>query len=564
MLEKIDFTAEHMKKKEYKALKDDLISKLVILQQEAHTHNVGLVCLVDGPAGSGRGTLISDLICRLDPRYTSVVITPQYDHDQMLDLKHLGGCDGMSPYLTWAWRGLRARNEATFYDRGWYNYMAQRFIALHPKATAKKYGKGKLPSDEVARQVLTTRRFEEQLVADGYIVLKFFLNVSKSVQKDRLMKMLDDPKMAWKVDDTDLEGVQNYDRRQKLYDVMLEATNYDFAPWILLNGEDRRRSNIQFMQTIVTALENALHAKLAAGEDEAAAKALANSAGLIAPAERDERSRTPEENEAIRKENEKAAKAQHDAAPTKSLFVMDPGRPTLRGCDYNLHLPEGTYKTLLKAEQKRFRELELEMYLKRIALICVYEGSDAGGKGGNYRRAIEAIDAKAYNVFTSPAPTKDELLHPFLWRYAALRVPRAGHVAVYDRSWYGRVLVERVEGFASNEEWGRAYDEINAFEEELVNWGAILLKFWIEIDRDEQLKRFEARESTPEKQWKIVDEDWRNRDKYPQYREAVEDMFRLTSTKTAPWYLIEGNDKEYARIKALRIINDALEKRLHS
>ncbi|MEG1840564.1 MAG: UDP-galactose-lipid carrier transferase, partial [Raoultibacter sp.] len=174
----------------------------------------------------------------------------------------------------------------------------------------------------------------------------------------------------------------------------------------------------------------------------------------------------------------------------------------------------------------------------------------------------QALDARAYTIFPSPAPTKLELLHPHLWRYWT-HLPKAGHVGIYDRSWYGRVLVERVEGFASPAQWGRAYDEINEFERDLQEWGAILLKFWVDVSEEEQLARFNAREADPAKQWKITPEDWRNRDCYPQYRAAIEDMFRLTSTPFAPWIVLESDNKQYARIKALRIINDTLEARLH-
>ncbi len=186
---------------------------------------------------------------------------------------------------------------------------------------------------------------------------------------------------------------------------------------------------------------------------------------------------------------------------------------------------------------------------------------DAAGKGGSIKRVAQAIDARAYTIFPSPAPTKPELLHPFLWRYWT-RLPKAGHVGIYDRSWYGRVLVERVEGFASPREWARAYDEINEFEQEMANWGALLLKFWVNVSPDEQLRRFQERQNDPMKQWKITDEDWRNRDKYPQYEAAINDMFRLTSTPHAPWYVLESDNKYYARVKALKIINEQLEKRL--
>ena len=198
---------------------------------------------------------------------------------------------------------------------------------------------------------------------------------------------------------------------------------------------------------------------------------------------------------------------------------------------------------------------------RRIPLMVMYEGWDAAGKGGAIKRVAQALDARAYTIFTSPAPTKPELAHPHLWRYWT-RLPKAGHVGIYDRSWYGRVLVERVEGFASATEWSRAYDEINEFERELQKWGAILIKFWVDVCLDEQLARFEAREGDPAKQWKITEEDWRNREKYPQYRAAVEDMFRLTSTPYAPWVVLESDDKRYARVKSLQIINEALTERL--
>ena len=220
-----------------------------------------------------------------------------------------------------------------------------------------------------------------------------------------------------------------------------------------------------------------------------------------------------------------------------------------------------TYKVELKAQQERLNRLEMEMYQTRIPLMIMYEGWDAAGKGGNIKRVAQALDARAYTIFPSPAPTKPELLHPHLWRYWT-RLPKAGHVGIYDRSWYGRVLVERVEGFASVSEWTRAYDEINEFERDLVRWGAILLKFWVDVSPEEQLRRFRDREQDPAKQWKITDEDWRNRDKYPQYKAAVEDIFRLTSTPFAPWIILESDDKRYARVKALKIINDALEARL--
>jgi len=260
---------------------------------------------------------------------------------------------------------------------------------------------------------------------------------------------------------------------------------------------------------------------------------------------------------------EAEAALQRSQAPRGSNYIIMAGYPQI---DHSKPKPaiesDEEYRIVLKEEQARFNELELEMYQKRVPLMLMYEGWDAAGKGGNIKRVAQAIDARAYTVYPSPAPTKPELMHPHLWRYWT-KLPRAGHVGIYDRSWYGRVLVERVEGFASPEQWSRAYDEISSFEYELVQWGAILLKFWVDITPEEQLRRFEARQVDPTKVWKITEEDWRNRDKYPQYKQAVDDMFRLTSTTFAPWILLESDDKKYARIQALKAINEALEARLH-
>ena len=258
---------------------------------------------------------------------------------------------------------------------------------------------------------------------------------------------------------------------------------------------------------------------------------------------------------------EAQAAAAHDLAPKKSRFDIVKHYPQVDTIDHSLALTLEEYKTERKRLQDRLFRLENIMFQRRVPLILMYEGWDAAGKGGNIKRVAQALDARAYTIFPSPAPTKPELAHPFLWRYWT-RLPKAGHVGMYDRSWYGRVLVERVEGFATPAEWSRAYDEINEFEHDLVDWGAILLKFWVDVSPEEQLRRFQDREDDPAKQWKITEDDWRNREKYPQYKAAIDDMFRLTSTTFAPWVVLESDDKRYARIKALRIIVEALEKRL--
>ena len=329
----------------------------------------------------------------------------------------------------------------------------------------------------------------------------------------------------------------------------------------MLDAEDHRRVNLSVVQTLVNALEKELSKPADASTQEAEKKAQENSAKGTQVVEGDERTRTEEENARLRELAEQEAREASVHAPTMTRFAPSDHIPSLDEVDHTLTLTRSEYKPQLKAEQERLRRIELEMYIRRIPMMIMYEGWDAAGKGGSIKRVAQALDARAYTIFPSPAPTKPELLHPHLWRYWT-RLPKAGHVGIYDRSWYGRVLVERIEGFASPAQWSRAYEEINEFERDMVEWGAILLKFWVDISPETQLERFEARELNPEKRWKITAEDWRNRDKYPQYKAAVEDMFRLTSTRNAPWIILESDDKYYARVKALRIINEALEKRL--
>ena len=191
-------------------------------------------------------------------------------------------------------------------------------------------------------------------------------------------------------------------------------------------------------------------------------------------------------------------------------------------------------------------------------MVAVFEGWDAGGKGGAIRRLTRGLDARDYRVVPIAAPTEDERAHHYLWRFWRY-LPRRGRITIFDRSWYGRVLVERVEGFAAEDEWRRAYSEINDFEAQLTDFGTVLLKFWLHITPDEQLRRFEERQGIGYKQWKITDEDWRNREKWALYESAVQDMVERTSTSAAPWTLVEGNSKRYARLKVLRTVCDALE-----
>lgn len=586
MLEQVDFSAEKLGKEEYKVRHKELVNKLVVLQQKARIAGVGLVVLFEGWGGAGKGSRISDLMYELDARATSVHVTEDFDVKEAEEFPgRPWGVTGFKPVMQEFWQSLGERGTITFYDRGWYTAAIDQALfeltgeKAKPDAVKKmakraktkalledgaSKARGEFHGDVVASYQRIAHNFEQMLVDDGYIVIKLFVHVSKDAQKKRLKRLHENPSTAWRVSDEKLEQVKHYDQAYQLYDRLLETTNFAFAPWTLVNGEDKRVANLQVAQALVDAIEHALAAGPDAATEEAKKKAAENSARAAAAiGDGGAEGGAVDDAEAVRRAAEAEAALQHGQAPRGSNYIIMAGYPQI---DHSKPKPriesQEEYKALLKIEQQRFFELELEMYQKRVPLVLMYEGWDAAGKGGNIKRVAQAIDARAYTVFPSPAPSKPELMHPHLWRYWT-RLPKAGHVGIYDRSWYGRVLVERVEGFSSTDQWSRAYDEINSFEYELVQWGAILLKFWVDITPEEQLHRFEARQADPNKMWKITEEDWRNRDKYPQYKQAVDDMFRLTSTTFAPWIVLESDDKQYARIQALRAINEALEERLH-
>jgi len=233
----------------------------------------------------------------------------------------------------------------------------------------------------------------------------------------------------------------------------------------------------------------------------------------------------------------------------------------LEKIDLSKALTRKEYKRQLVPYQVRLGQLGYQVYVQKRPVIIIYEGWDAGGKGGNIKRVTESLDPRGYVVHPIAAPAGEDKTHHYLWRFWR-RLPEKGQIAIFDRSWYGRVMVERIEGFCAEEEWKRAFREINQFERMLVDFGTVLVKFWIHISPEEQLARFEARQDTAYKAWKLTDEDWRNRSKWDQYQEAVEDMLLKTSTITAPWTIVEGNNKYYARVKALKTIVETLQRDL--
>ena len=590
MLETVDFSLDPLAKSEYKVQCDDLMERMVVLQQRARVEGVGLVVLFEGWNGAGKGSRISDLMYHMDARATSVHVMENLDVAAARAFTGTSeGVTGFYPVMQEFWKSLGERGTITFFDRGWYTAAIQHLLytvfgdisfmdTKHHKSkkAARKaaekvaeYASYERHIDTLARFIESTADFERQLVDDGYVVVKFFVHVRQEAQRERLERLHADPSTRWRVSPEKLARVANYQEAFYLYDRLLSNSDFDFAPWTLINGEDKRAANLHIAETLVNALSNALEAKTETDDPtidgevrEAPIDGKKDSGGVAEDAELGVACDASQDAaDQVRMRAEREAACQSEAAPRESRFPIVADCPNLDEIDHTLIVEPVAYKAELKAEQRRLNRLEMEMYQRRIPLMIMYEGWDAAGKGGNIKRVAQALDARSYTIFPSPAPTKPELMHPHLWRYWT-RLPKAGHVGIYDRSWYGRVLVERVEGFATPSEWSRAYDEINEFEREMIRWGAILLKFWVDVSQDEQLRRFEDRASDPAKQWKITDDDWRNREKYPQYKAAIEDMFRLTSTPFAPWIVLESDNKRYARVKALKLINDALEARL--
>jgi len=351
------------------------------------------------------------------------------------------------------------------------------------------------------------------LVSEGTLILKFWLHLSKESQKKRLRALEKDPKTRWRVTAADWKRAEQYDRRRLIAEQMLRQTSVAEAPWALVEGEDAHYRNL----TVGTVLLRELQ-------------------------KRAEQERPP----LSRRE------APPLAAPIDGLEVLD-------GLDLTQTLSKEKYEEELEQWQGRLnRAMRRPRFKKRHAVVVVFEGNDAAGKGGSIRRVTAALDARQFSIVPVAAPTDEERAQPYLWRFFR-RVPRRGRMTIFDRSWYGRVLVERVEQLCSEDDWMRAYNEINDFEAQLVEGGVVVVKLWLAISQDVQLERFKEREKLGFKRFKIGEEDYRNREKWQGYADAVNDMVERTSTDICPWTLVEANDKHFARIKVLRTLVEAIE-----
>lgn len=414
----------------------------------------------------------------------------------------------MRPFLWRYWTKTPEKGRMAIFDKSWYRrVLIDRFD--------KRSGR-----EDLIHAYEGINSFEENLAAGGNVIIKLFLDITKKEQKKRFDRLLENKETAWRVSEGDLKRNRRFEEYSLIVEEMLQKTDTDYAPWNIIEAMDREYAAVKVVQTVVNALEDKI-------------------AGI--------------------RERERKAQTEGSLSeiPEKKIYRSS----ILSSVDLSLSYTKEEYKEKLDKLQKKLGVLHSELYRRRIPVVLGFEGWDAGGKGGAIKRLTECMDPRGYEVHPTAAPNDIEKAHHYLWRFWQA-MPKAGHVAIFDRTWYGRVMVERIEGFCTEEEWKRAYREMNEMEAHLVNSGALVLKFWMQIDQEEQEKRFKERMAVPEKQWKITEEDWRNREKWEQYEEAVDEMMVRTSTTYAPWIIVEGNCKYYARIKVLETVVKAIEERL--
>lgn len=364
---------------------------------------------------------------------------------------------------------------------------------------------------EFDRDLRRIEEFERLLTDDGALLVKFWFHLARSEQKKRLRRDVKEGRINAPLLK---KFAKRYDAFASHCERALRMTDTGHCPWTIIESADRRYRDLSvgktLLQTMVDRLEQPPPPRLPRGGHEASPIAI----------------------------------------PEASVTVLD-------RVDLSRSLGADEYDEQLDHYQRRLSNLAWEAREQQRHTVAVFEGWDAAGKGGAIRRVTQAVDGRLHRTISVGAPSDEERAHHYLWRFWR-HIPRAGRITIYDRSWYGRVLVERIEDFATPAEWQRAYQEINDFEEQLVEHGVVLLKFWLHISPDEQLRRFREREAIEYKRHKLTEEDWRNRDKWALYESAVNDMVARTSTEYAPWTLVSGNDKKYARIQVLRMFCERL------
>jgi polyphosphate:AMP phosphotransferase len=491
-------------KREYKRRIPSLRQALLSAQESLRHTDLPVIVLFGGVDGAGKGDVVHALNEWMDPRW---MVTRTFERPSQEEAER-------PPYWRF-WQALPPKGQIGLLLSAWYSKPLLR----------RAYGG---PEGEFEESLEEIADFEKQLADDGAIVVKFWLHLGKDGQEKRFKRLAKDPLQAWRVSKRDWEHWRKYDDFVGAAERIIGRTSTGECPWHIVEGVCPRYASLHVGELLLETIQRRL------AERETSQPSTAPPAHAV-PSE---------------------ASTDIELPNGRTPTVLDK-------LDMTQRLDKRAYRTLLAAQQGRLNCLQLRAREQKVSSILVFEGWDASGKGGAIRRINAALDSRGVRVVPIGVPTDEERAQHYLWRFWR-HVSRAGRVTIFDRSWYGRVLVERVEGFASEKEWRRAFAEINRFEKQLTDHQIVLVKFWMHLTQEAQLERFREREQTPWKRWKLTDEDWRNRGRWDDYELAVHDMVERTSTRAAPWILVEANDKPFARIKVLKTLCDALEARVGS
>jgi polyphosphate:AMP phosphotransferase len=495
-------------KEDFRSRVPRLRADLLDVQARLRQASFPVIVVFAGVDGAGKGETVNLLNEWMDPRW---LVTRAFGPPSEEERER--------PEYWRYWLNLPPRGRVGIYLSSWYSEPI--LDRVYRRAGAATF------TERLSRIV----DFERTLADDGALILKFWMHLDKAGQRRRLEKLEKNRLTHWRVTKREWKHWRLYDRFVDAAEVAIRHTSRGDAPWVIVEGADANYRSL----TVATAVRDAIRQRL--GETAPVASTPAPPTPG-APAQRVPRAR--------------AVQPVPDAPDATTI---------LSHLDMSRHLEKKDAARQVERWQGELNLLQRKAAARGISTVMAFEGWDAAGKGGTIRRVTGALDARDYQVVPIAAPTDEERAHHYLWRFWR-HLSRAGRVTIFDRSWYGRVLVERVEGFASEKEWMRAYGEINQFEDQLVAHGIVLVKYWLHITADEQMRRFKDRQAHSWKRWKITDEDWRNRQKWPAYERAVNDMIERTSTRAAPWTLVEANDKAFGQVKVLRTVCDRLRQAL--
>ena len=499
--------SKKMDKEEYDKILPDMRLNLGALQRAVNQAKIPVMIVFEGWHASGKSLMVNELLRAMDPRCFRMHAIDEPSREE-----------SVKPFMWRFWMKTPPNGLTGIFDQGWYSRL------LEEKADID--GKKKLLSSRKEQEIISQiTEFEKVLATGGggeqanpYLILKFFLDISKKEQKKRLKKLEDKKVSAFLVNNADWKQNKNYDRYKSVIDKMIELTDAEYAPWSIIEADNWRFATVKVYETVIDVFQKRLQQ---AKQAQAKVKKIA------------------------------AVK------PIKKQMT----RSILDKVSLNKSMQEDEYHERLKSCQEELAEIQVMAFKKKLPVVIAYEGMDASGKGGNIKRLAESLDPRGYEVIPIGVPTDVEKAHHYLWRFW-IHFPSRGYFTIFDRTWYGRVLVERVEGFTPERSWTKAYDEINQMEEALCDNGTAVIKFWLHIDPKTELERFKSRETDPNKQWKIDPNDWKDRSKWDQYMIAADEMIQRTSTTNTPWHVIPSDDKHYSRITAMDTVIDTIKKAL--